>query len=481
MLISYAARPGSTAEDGEGPNSPYSAALLEHIRTPALEVRRMLDKVANSVVTATHGRQEPWLSQSPLPRNFFFQPGPDPAEEAFEAARHFDRQSVDTRAAIAKYRAVVQGFPGSNVANQAKGRIRELERIENTRNRPPPTADKRAMIYVPGGKFLSGCGRDKAHCTEGKTEEEKKEERESGENNLESRDVAAFWIDKREVTVAAYRQCVEAKQCSEIVGTPEPQNEPDAGKYCTWNQNDPQLPINCVSWSQAEAYCKWAKKRLPSDMEWEKAARGKDGRESPWGSRQNIQVANIADETLRNHERWEMTWKGARDVEITVGYTDEHMEIAPVGSYPAGASPYGVLDMSGNVWEWVADWYKKDEARYRRGGSWLSHLNRTRTFFHAWRDPSHHRTNIGFRCALTPTVNSEAFLGGLTQTRCQPPPSPGSDYTQPYPGYLFFKPRLLLSPVYSGHTTRCSSVSRMHQPVGIDKLGSVGLGALFVG
>lgn len=406
-VLAYATQPGTVAAEGEGQHSPYTAALLHHLQTPGLDVHALLNEVGRSVMESTERRQVPAVLSLPQERDFFFREGEDPAREAFTAAEQFERRSSDTGVAITKYEAVMQNFADSDFAKQARRRIRELRiaknEIEQIRRSPPRTPDRRAMVFVPGGEFFSGCGKGMALCTAGRTDDEKEEERKDKEVvRLDSTHVDAFWIDMREVTIAAYRQCVEVGQCSGEVETPHPAPPGDesAAKYCTWNKNDPQLPINCVSWHQAETYCRWAGKRLPSEMEWEKAARGKDGRETPWGSRNNIQVANLADETLRNHEEWEERWQRGEDVEITKGYRDEHMEIAPVGSYPAGASPYGVLDMAGNLWEWVADWYEEGETRSRRGGSWLSHLDRTRTFFHAWRDPDERRVNLGFRCAL---------------------------------------------------------------------------------
>ena len=406
LLISYATQPGSTAEDGTGKHSPYAAALLEHIKTPGLSLHELLSKVNRSVMTATNNRQVPKVYYSATD-NFFFKPGKEPALEELQAAVELEKISVDTGRVIAKYEAVVLKFAKSASAKRALERIKELKAIERQRKNPPKTEDKRAMVFIPGGEFLSGCGKDKALCTEGRTDEEKGADEKV--NNLTSTHVDAFWIDKREVTVAVYEQCVVAEKCDANVK--EPDRTRGGKNYCTWNQKhiEPLLPINCVSWSQAAAYCKWAGKRLPTGMEWEKAARGKDGREFPWGGGKNDQMANLADETLRNHEEWDEIRGVNDDVKISEGYRDRHMEIAPVGSYPAGASPYGVLDVAGNVWEWVNDWHKKDETLYRRGGSWLSNFSRTRTFFHAWREPEQKRANLGFRCALSPSSSLHPY------------------------------------------------------------------------
>ena len=169
------------------------------------------------------------------------------------------------------------------------------------------------------------------------------------------------------MTIAEYRGCEEAKGCT----------LPNTGSACNWSKEERENhPINCVDWAEAKTFCEWAGKRLPIAAEWEKAARGTDGRTYPWGNEWDAQKAN------------------------TSGDADGFAETAPVGSFPAGESSAHALDMSGNVWKWTADWYDKEQkSRFLRGGSWglearcfrVTHCGR------CWLGDRDVR--IGFRCA----------------------------------------------------------------------------------
>jgi len=190
--------------------------------------------------------------------------------------------------------------------------------------------------------------------------------------------VKAFAIDRTEVTRARYAACVAARKCKPIpIHVAAAAGPADA---------DGELPVTGVSWADAQAYCKFAGGRLPTELEWEKAARGADGREYPWG-----------DELACARANW-----GNFDGEGPCAGKNPGRPVR-VGSYPTGASSYGALDLGGNVWEWVADKYEDEpDRRVVRGGSCCSYFVGPRAANrNAWA-PEHRDADLGFRCAGRP-------------------------------------------------------------------------------
>ena len=214
-----------------------------------------------------------------------------------------------------------------------------------------PQADR---VVIPAGPFTQGSTRG-----------------DEDERPAHKVTVKAFAIDRTEVTRGDYAACVAAKRCK---APPKPQPAADA---------DAKLPMTDVDWADAQSYCKFVGARLPTEAEWEKAARGEDGREYPWG--------NDADCTRGN-------W-GSFEGEGPCADKNPGRPVA-VGQYPSGASPYGVLDLGGNVWEWVADKYDEDpKRRVVRGGSCCSYFVGPRAANrNAWA-PQHRDADLGFRCA----------------------------------------------------------------------------------
>jgi formylglycine-generating enzyme required for sulfatase activity len=215
---------------------------------------------------------------------------------------------------------------------------------------PTPTfgimtgSDGMTLLYVPAGKFTMG-----SIAT-------------SDEQQIHKIYLEAFWIDETEVTNAMYAKCVNAK-CA----------LPSDTVYFD-NPNYSDHPVVYVDWEMADVYCTWAKRRLPTEAEWEKAARGTDGLTYPWGETLECSRANF---------------------KSCIGQT------SPVGIYGKGKSPYWAFDMGGNVREWVNDWYGKTyDFRVLRGGSW-NDFNVSSTFRE--RDnPENSSDTTGFRCARSP-------------------------------------------------------------------------------
>ncbi len=291
---------------------------------------------------------------------------------------------------------------------------------------PPKTADGMALVYVPAGDFLMGSTKEEVNhatlsslSTDLLVEWHGKLYAETPQHTVY---LDAFWIDKTEVTVAMFQQFVEqtgnqtdAEKEGFGIACPNTREKCQGDKKgANWRfplgteetEAISDHPVGQVSWNDALAYCQWAGRRLPTEAEWEKAARGTDGRIYPWGN-QPV-AANLLNYADKNNDA---SWA---DKTSDDGYALE----APVGSYPAGASPYGALDMAGNVWEWVADWY--DEQYYQnspdrnptgpatgfqrglRGGEWLADGYVVRTTYR-YQSPQNARANaVGFRCAMTP-------------------------------------------------------------------------------
>ena len=200
----------------------------------------------------------------------------------------------------------------------------------------------------------------------------------------------AFYIDRQEVTNARYLKFVETTRHRAPQHVVDPQYDLWVGAALSPGVAD--LPVVNVDWSDADAYCRWAGKRLPTEAEWEKAARGTDGRIFPWG--------NEAPSFARlNFSR---SWQGAHTLQ-------------PVGNYEAGNSPYGAQDMAGNVWEWVSDWYDagsyaaglsrnpqgppSGSSKILRGGSWTNSADSVRATHRREEDPDMRNGDSGFRCA----------------------------------------------------------------------------------
>ncbi|MEW6313184.1 MAG: SUMF1/EgtB/PvdO family nonheme iron enzyme [Pseudomonadota bacterium] len=229
-------------------------------------------------------------------------------------------------------------------------------------------ADPNEMIYVPAGEYIRGSN-----------------SRLPDEGPEQKVTTKAFWIDKYEVTNLQYKKFIEATK----------RRSPDHFRNRTYPAGKVDHPVTWVTWFDAKAYCEWAGKRLPSDIEWEKAGRGTDGRNFPWG-----------DEFDPTRVNSPVRWKSL----------NMEGDTTPVGSFEGGKGPYGLYDMSGNVWEWTDSWYTQypgntwpsenygEIYKTLKGGSWwdcsfyqcgVSAPMFNRSYF----KPNVKNSSFGFRCA----------------------------------------------------------------------------------
>ncbi|MGC9027885.1 MAG: SUMF1/EgtB/PvdO family nonheme iron enzyme, partial [bacterium] len=237
----------------------------------------------------------------------------------------------------------------------------QLEPSGISRQKVSTVSSLAGMVQVPAGNFTMGC--DGESCPPGSTP-------------AHAVYLDSFYIDTNDVTVAQYNQCVNAGVCAKPM---------DYGSAFNTDNN----PVVGVTWIDAYNYCRWAGKRLPTEAEWEKAARGTNAFVYPWGSQDPTTL---------------LTAYGNED------FPD------PVGNHPSGASPYGVMDMAGNVWQWVNDWYAQDyyskspqnnpqgpaQTGFKviRGGSFVSSSDVIKTYFRSYEPPDFYYNNLGFRCAI---------------------------------------------------------------------------------
>jgi formylglycine-generating enzyme required for sulfatase activity len=257
------------------------------------------------------------------------------------------------------------------------------------------------VVLVPAGAFEMGGDADiaLAECQKLFIGGDCQRDWFTDEERIHTVTLEDYYIDQYEVTNARYKACVDAGVCD----PPGEVSSYTRSSYYGNSQYD-DYPVIYVSWDDAKAYCEWRGARLPTEAEWEKAARGGlEGKLYPWGDGFDGSRANFCDRNC--------TYNWANK-----DYNDGYADTAPVGSYAPNG--YGLYDMAGNVWEWVADWYdggyygvspsnnptgpSTGEYRVLRGGSWHYIGVSLRVATRLRYDPSNRFNGIGFRCALSP-------------------------------------------------------------------------------
>jgi formylglycine-generating enzyme required for sulfatase activity len=440
-LISYATQPGNVAQDGTDGHSPYTAALARAFRKPGLDLFAVFNETGLDVKRRTGGAQQPWVSSSPIAGQFYFTGAPDQPstgsrDDAVEIA--FWNSVKDDRTPDG-FQTYLESYPQGKFAALARLKLKQLAEtlkpapsastpspatgtqvavgIYPQQPQTPVGNDGAEMVLVPAGEFMMGSDKDEIdRLLQGRTDVN----REFFNREIPRHRVYldAFYIDKYEVTNARFQQFVQAtghRTTAEREGSGYVDNGEKFELVNGANWRAPrgpgssiagleQHPVVQVSQEDAKAYCAWAGKRLPTEAEWEKAARGTDGRSYPWGSQFDGRRANFCDANCQ------FNWKDS-------AANDGYRYTAPVGSYEGGKSPYGAYDMAGNVWEWVADWF--DENYYRnsparnpqgpasgdravlRGGGWDTLALNVRAPPRHRNAPAPRDANLGFRCAKT--------------------------------------------------------------------------------
>ena len=268
--------------------------------------------------------------------------------------------------------------------------------VFQVQNDPPPGftmpwVDGSTLVYFPSGEFIMGAD---------------EEDNPDQDNPAHTVSLGSFWIYQTEVTNLMYAKCVEEECDPPIV-------DPAIPDYTLPEQAN--KPVVGVSWEMAKTYCQWAQGQLPSEAQWEFAARGLNGNTFPWGE----------DEPTCD----------------LLNFNDCVGETTAVDAYPDGSSPYGVLGMAGNVSEWVADWYQEDyyaealpenptgpengQARSIRGSSYQSGSEQVPSSQRFYLEPDEYRTDLGFRCVVAHKPGSNTPKSGPVGCGCLPGCSPG--------------------------------------------------------
>ena len=286
-----------------------------------------------------------------------------------------------------------QPYPPFAQASEVKAKALQEVTIDLGEPPAPP-----GMVKIPAGSFAMGSN-----------------DGQDDEKPVHRVTLPTYYIDQLEVTMEQYQACVKASGCSGLAKTVKYEGYTEEqvktySQFCNVNlRGKAQHPVNCVDWNQAAAYCKWAGKRLPTEQEWEYAARGKEGRKYPWGSEApragllNACGSECVAMAKKKGLNWSSMYSGDDGWETT----------APVGSIKGDKTSLGVMDLGGNVTEWVQDLYRSTYAkaadptnlRSLRGASWdFYDPTLARAPLRNRNSPVIRFIDVGFRCARTKLV-----------------------------------------------------------------------------
>lgn len=362
--------PSGIAPEGMGFVVPisYATPLLANIpdfNFPAIgksprKSKRNVDKMMQEMARTTV-RIETVRFAEPLPQPAPAEPAAGQSKaEAKPEARHAPIQRSQPNPG--KDHAGAENSAAISRVNEQLAAIQqeELKKLSERGARLPD-----GMVLIPAGEFLMGADDGLPDA-----------------RPLHPVYLSSFWIDKYETTNAEYRRCVEAGVC-----------QPPKDRQVFDDPQRVQHPVANLTWGQARAFCQWRGRHLPTEAEWEKAARGTDGRRYPWGNGEEVINNLVKEQTVRSNGS----------------------PIGPIGNFPTAQSPYGVYDLVGNVWEWVKDWYAEDyyasapprdpqgplrgSFRVLRGGDWSQSPFELRGSYRGWDEMTYWGPTLGFRCA----------------------------------------------------------------------------------
>ena len=393
IRFSYAAEPGTAAEDGEPEgNSPYAAALAEHIGKPGQRLQDLLRKVEVAVSTETEGRQRTWTDGRPGPPFYFVPPvdggdDPIPGTDAWRKDLEVMRGSRSV-AVVEEYIRKYENLPAAELA------VKEARELLTKLTEPVFSEIGMEFVWIPAGTFMMGSPEGEAG-------------RHDDERQHEVRISRGYWMGKYEVTQGEWE---------EVMGS-NPSRFKECGSRC---------PVENVSWEDAQEFVRKLngresgrgyRYRLPSEAEWEYAVRAGTSGATPEGELRILGKRNAPE---LDGQAWYggncgVSYLGAWDCS---GWEEKQDESEWCGTHPVGhkgANGWGLHDMLGNVWEWTADWYEEypsrsvtdpkgpgtDSHRVARGGGWGNNATALRSADRGRTKPGDRNANLGFRLVRT--------------------------------------------------------------------------------